>query len=113
VFGRLESTHFYERHVSIGRYIPSHLATITNGVLTSPSGTMKLTSGLNQRYKRAQKSPLNATALPEPLQGGCSLVHGRLKTSKMAKIVISTPSPPGLKQIFKETNYVGVSARSF
>jgi len=73
------------------------------------SGTIKLTSGSNQRYKREQKSPLDPTALAGPFQTGYSLVHSRLKTSKIAKIVISTSPPPELKQIFGEINHVGVS----
>jgi len=70
----------------IGCYIPLYLAPITNGVLTSLSGTMKLTSGSSQRYKRGQKSPLDPTVLAGPLQSGYRLVHSSLQTSKMAKM---------------------------
>jgi len=77
-----------------------------------PSGTMKLTSGSNQWYKRGQKSPLDPTALAKLLHSGYSLVHNRLKTSKMANIMIPPPPPPGLKQIFGKTNHVGVSEGS-
>ena len=62
-----------------------------------PSGTMKLTSWSNQRYKRGQKSPLHPTALAGPLQSGYSLVHGRLKMWKMSKIVISIPPATWVK----------------
>ena len=107
VFGRLKSTYFYERHVlgAIYHRIWQQLQMVFSH---PPSGTMKLTFGSNQRYKRGQKSPLDPTAFAGPLQSGYSHVHGRLKTSKMVKIVISSPSPPGLKQIFGETNRVGV-----
>ena len=68
------------RKTCIGCYIPSYLATITNGVPTFPSGTMKLTSRSIQRYKRGQKNPLDLTALAGPLQSDYSHVHGRLKS---------------------------------
>jgi len=92
VFGRLESTHFYERHVLGATYrrIWQQLQMVFSHL---PSGTMELTSGSNQRYKRGQKSPLDPIALAGLLQSGYSLVHGRLKMSKMAKFVISPPSP--------------------
>ena len=97
----------------IGCYIPSYLATITNGVLVSPSGTMTLTSGSNQWYERGQETPFDPTAPARPLQSGYSHVYGKLKTSKMAKIETLTPSPPpALKQIFGKTNHVGVFERS-
>jgi len=62
-----------------------------------PSGTMKLTSGSNQWYKRGQKSPLDPTALAKLLHSGYSLVHNRLKTSKMANIMIPPPPPTWVK----------------
>jgi len=98
----------------IGHYIPSYLATITNGVLVSPSGTMTLTSGSNQWYERCQETPFDPTAPARPLQSGYSHVHGKLQTSKMAKIETLTPSPPAtLKQIFGKTNHVWVFGGSF
>jgi len=102
----------------IGRYIPLYLATITNGVLVSPFGTMTLTSGSNQWYERGQEIPLDPTAPARPLQSGYSHVHGRIKMSKIAKIetLSPPPSPPSLKQIFEKTNDVGVfqgSLRTF
>jgi len=76
------------RKTCIGCYIPSYLATITNGV---------------------QETTFDPTALARPLQSGYSHVHGKLKTSKMAKIETLTPyPPPALKQIFRKTNHVGV-----
>jgi len=93
----------------IGRYIPSYLATITNGALTFPSLTIKLTSESNQRYKRGQKSPLDPTVLAGPLQSGYSLAKD-VKNGKNRDF--NPPTTPGLKQIFGETNHVGVSGGS-
>ena len=88
-------------------YIPSCLATITNGVLVSRYGTMTLTSRSSQWYERGQEPAFDPTALARPLQSGYSFVHGRLKTSKM-EIETWTSPPPALKQIFGKTNHVGV-----
>jgi len=69
-------------HRSTGRHTPSYLATITNYVLVSLFGTMKLTSGSKQWFKMGQRTPLDQTTQARSLQSGYSLVHGRLKTSK-------------------------------
>jgi len=43
----------------------------------------------DQENKRIQKTPLDPSVPALPLQSGCGFVHGRLKTSKMAKIRLS------------------------
>jgi len=106
VFGRLESTHFYERHV-LG-VIYHCIWQQSQMVFSHPlSGPMKLTSGSNQRYKRrGQKSPLYPTAHAGPFLSGYCLVNGSLKTSKRAKIMIQTsPSHGWNKYLEKPTTW--------
>jgi len=86
-------THFYERNVSTANY--HHIRQQLQMMVLHPFPLSEplQDSESNQWSNSCHNSPLEPIASARPFQNGCSVVRGRLKTSKMAKINIFISHP--------------------
>jgi len=107
LFGRLESTHFQETHV-LGAIYHRILQQLRMVFLYLLLGPWHWLPGQTNGMRGVEKLHSIQLHRRDHSRVDTAIVHGRLKTLKVAKIETLTLSPPALKKILGKTNHVGV-----